>query len=284
VLQSIIGEVNNARHPRELEGSGLLPVDSGFSLHFQPSTHLLKPERDAIAIGDHCGLIVAGVKDTGRALAKVLSDYAPDLDSGDKTEGPAGRYICDWLRATVFSEDPYALSVVFAVFRTVFDFVRVKNNFVNERLGPLQRTNVLANFRMYIPSLGVKHTFEIQFKLQDLFTITLAEHRFYDIIRAQSIHDIVSRPIFTDLEPAESIQELLARAGKSAHMHSFISSVDGVSFRTTARSARTTRHTLPQNLEMQDFGNDLFRLTCAPAWKGASEYEKFLRQGKERKN
>ena len=136
------------------------------------------------------------LKDAGRALVKVLSDYKPEIEQGKKSQKPAGRYVCDWLRATEYTEDPYTLAVAFGVFRHVFELVRVKNNFSNDKLGPLQRTNMLANFNMFIPSLGVSHVFEVQFKLQDLFTITLAEHLFYDVIRAQSFQDLVGRPLF----------------------------------------------------------------------------------------
>lgn len=156
----------------------------------------LKPEVTAITSGDHCGLIIAGVKDAGRALVKVRTDYRPEIEQGNKKEQAAGRYVCDWLRATVFAEDPYTLAVAFAVLRHEFEFVRVKNNFRNEKLVAVQRTNMLANFRMQVPLLGVRHVFEVQFKLQDLFTITLAEHLFYNVIRAQDFEDLARKPLF----------------------------------------------------------------------------------------
>merc|ERR1711968_20015 len=90
------------------------------------------------------------------------------------------------------------------------------------KLGPLQRTNMLANFRVRFPSLGVRHVFEVQFKLQDLFTITLAEHLFYDVIRAQSFQDLASKPIFSDQafeaeeKPGESVQDFIARVSHEA--------------------------------------------------------------------
>jgi len=196
ILVRIIDVFNKSTHPRELERLGLLPAGSGFLLPFQPSLHVLKPEGAATRMGTHCGLILGRVKDAGRALAKVETDYKPEAEAGLRLEQPTARYVCDWLRATVLSEDPYALVVLLGVFRHIFDCVRIKNNFANNTLEVSQRTNMLANFRMHVPSLGVCHVFEIQFKLQDLYAITKEMHNYYDVVRATEFRELASKPIF----------------------------------------------------------------------------------------
>ena len=62
------------------------------------------------------------VKSKARILDKI-KEYK------NKPEKPHARYVCDFLRATIFAADPYALAVAFYYFQQKFkdDIVRVKN-------------------------------------------------------------------------------------------------------------------------------------------------------------
>ncbi|CAE7273365.1 unnamed protein product [Symbiodinium sp. CCMP2592] len=114
-------------------------------LKFEPLMHPLQPDPKAKKVGKHVGLLVAPIKAKDRAYEKTVDDYAKDPS---KHEKPAARYVCDFLRATIFAADPFVLAVAFRQVEKAFDIVRVKNKFINEKLPPEERTNILVNLHV----------------------------------------------------------------------------------------------------------------------------------------
>jgi len=137
-------------------------------------------------------------------------------------------YILDWLRATVCAQDPYLLSVFFAVLQQspeMFRLQRVKNKFFDESYEENIRTNVLINLFLLYPAdkdsyraskllLGKFNpelvgrpltSCEIQLTLNDFLTIKRLMHTYYEIKRsAMGAMSMLKHPMFMDdftLEP-----------------------------------------------------------------------------------
>ncbi|CAE7231978.1 unnamed protein product [Symbiodinium sp. CCMP2592] len=162
-------------------------------LQLDPSMHRLQHE-DGAEVGPHLGLLVASIKSKERALAKINTDYQEDFKAGKKKEEPLARYVCDFLRATIYAADPFALALAFHEFKKRFKIVRVKNKFANEKLKTEERTNILVNF--WVESGDMKQIGEVQFLMQEYLTAKSIQHLYYDVARAKSEDELFDKPIF----------------------------------------------------------------------------------------
>ncbi|CAE7939057.1 unnamed protein product, partial [Symbiodinium necroappetens] len=106
-----------------------------------------------------------------RAQAKINTDYQQDFEAGKKKELPLARYVCDFLRATIYAADPFALALAFHEFQKRFKIVRVKNKFANEKLKTEERTNILVNF--WVETEDMKQIGEVQFLMQEIYVYNL---------------------------------------------------------------------------------------------------------------
>ncbi|CAE7770603.1 unnamed protein product, partial [Symbiodinium pilosum] len=167
-------------------------------LKLDPSTHKLQPEAGAVEHGKHLGLLVASVKSKERALAKVNTDYQEDFETGTKTEQPLARYVCDFLRATIYASDPFALAIAFHAFQERFNtkIVRVKNKFADSepKLKDEERTNILVN--LWVEAGNMRQIGEVQFLLQEYLTAKSLQHLYYDVARAKAASELFDKPIF----------------------------------------------------------------------------------------
>ncbi|CAE7618972.1 unnamed protein product [Symbiodinium microadriaticum] len=138
--------------------------------------------------------MVASIKSKERAQAKINTDYQQDFEAGKKKEQPLARYVCDFLRATIYAADPFALALAFHEFQKRFKIVRVKNKFANEKLKTEERTNILVNF--WIETEDMKQIGEVQFLMQEYLTAKSIQHMYYDVARAKSEDELFDKPIF----------------------------------------------------------------------------------------
>ncbi|CAE7213636.1 unnamed protein product [Symbiodinium sp. CCMP2592] len=129
-----------------------------------------------------------------RALAKVTTDYQEDFEKGTKTEQPLARYVCDFLRATIYASDPFALAIAFHTLQEKFKIVRVKNKFADAKLKDEERTNILVN--LWVEGGDMKQIGEVQFLLQEYLTAKSLQHLYYDVARAKAASELFDKPIF----------------------------------------------------------------------------------------
>lgn len=162
-------------------------------LRLDPSLYRLQHE-DGAEVGRHFGLMVASIKSKERAQAKINTDYQQDFEAGKKKELPLARYVCDFLRATIYAADPFALALAFHEFQKRFKIVRVKNKFANEKLKTEERTNILVNF--WVETEDMKQIGEVQFLMQEYLTAKSIQHMYYDVARAKSEDELLDKPIF----------------------------------------------------------------------------------------
>eukprot|EP00439_Symbiodinium_sp_Y106_P003530 s5117_g1.t1 len=162
-------------------------------LRLDPSIYRLQHE-DGAEVGPHLGLLVASIKSKERALAKINTDYQQDFEAGKKKELPLARYVCDFLRATIYAADPFALALAFHEFQKRFKIVRVKNKFANEKLKKEERTNILVNF--CAETEDMKQIGEVQFLMQEYLTAKSIQHMYYDVARAKNEDELFDKPIF----------------------------------------------------------------------------------------
>ncbi|CAE7475197.1 unnamed protein product, partial [Symbiodinium microadriaticum] len=100
-------------------------------------------------------------------------------------------YVCDFLRATIYAADPFALALAFHEFQ---DSSKVKNKFANEKLKTEERTNILVNF--WVETEDMKQIGEVQFLMQEYLTAKSIQHMYYDVARAKSEDELLDKPIF----------------------------------------------------------------------------------------
>eukprot|EP00439_Symbiodinium_sp_Y106_P012366 s5117_g1.t2 len=103
-------------------------------------------------------------------------------------------YVCDFLRATIYAADPFALALAFHEFQKRFKIVRVKNKFANEKLKKEERTNILVNF--CAETEDMKQIGEVQFLMQEYLTAKSIQHMYYDVARAKNEDELFDKPIF----------------------------------------------------------------------------------------
>mmetsp|Transcript_34888 Transcript_34888/g.64989 ORF Transcript_34888/g.64989 Transcript_34888/m.64989 type:complete len:229 (+) Transcript_34888:127-813(+) len=186
-LLELCSEVNAIDSETTLEEMGFQ------DLRFEPSTHPLQPDSSAAVLGEQVGLLVAPIKAKDRALAKIENDYQVDFKAGKKQEMPLARYLCDFLRATIFASDPFVLAVAFHKLKEHPEVVRVKNKFRDEKT-PETRTNILVN--LWIRHGDEEQIGEVQFLLQDYLTAKSLQHLYYDVVRAERPAEPWDKPIF----------------------------------------------------------------------------------------
>ena len=113
---------------------------------------------------------------------------------------PAARYLCDFLRATIYAEDPYVIAMAFEMFKNRCDGLpRVSNYFVGHEHKPREaQTFINTNFRIVDPDTNTEHFAEVQFALQDFLTIKGIQHEYYEVNRAESVDELLARPLGGD--------------------------------------------------------------------------------------
>merc|ERR1712224_1090637 len=114
LLVNIVKDLNRfadvcARSQQITQHVAALGVDPNlFTLRVNKQLHRVSPLNQQGCFecsGDVCGAVIAPIKGGDRALAKALAYHKKDwIDTF-----PAGRWICDFLRATVYAQDPYIL-------------------------------------------------------------------------------------------------------------------------------------------------------------------------------
>jgi len=137
-------------------------------------------------------------------------------------------YVLDWLRATVYSQDPYVLSVFFLLLQEsneMFEVQRVKNKFFDMKYPENIRTNVLINLLLkypatldsyrvsglilgdFDPELAGKAltSCEIQLTLMDFLMIKSLMHTYYEVKRSsEGAASVLERPIFMNADTMKS--------------------------------------------------------------------------------
>lgn len=96
--------------------------------------------------------------------------YVPKL-SGKKSELPLARYVCDFLRATIFASDPYVLAVAWLCFlvKVYGVYGLFQTNLENQRYV----------FRIQAKSSGEVSFFEVAFwQLQKEFEFVRVKNKF----------------------------------------------------------------------------------------------------------
>lgn len=200
-MKVIVEAVNSVEYVEQLKTNDtfksldIKDIIDKFKMPLLPDTFVLKPEKKAVSSGKSCGLYVGPVKTKDRGAAKVETDYVADFRKGKKDKKPLARYVCDWLRCTIYTADPYVLALVYALLEKVTTIIRVKNNFIATDGDEVKRTNFLINFGITNDE-GQEHIGEVQLTLQDYMTIKNEQHKFYEVERAGSITEIIFQPIF----------------------------------------------------------------------------------------
>ncbi|CAE7738767.1 unnamed protein product, partial [Symbiodinium pilosum] len=133
-LACVVGKVNDDA-PKETETS----AKPGYTLQPESGSQW-NP-------GDVLGFVLAPVKDPKRALDKIKGDYEKDYEQKKKTSKPLARYVCDFLRATIYAADPEVLAKAYDVLKKQREhsILRVKNKFGNNSLPAEDRTSILVN-------------------------------------------------------------------------------------------------------------------------------------------
>ena len=200
LLQSIVQDLNECAFECDADGAyatqsehiAALGIDpSIYKLRFYPSLFRLRGKG-----ADICALQIAPVKDFDRCLFKAAA-FQEETSWCSADSAPAARHICDYLRATIYAEDPFVLSLAFAMLKIRCDGLpRVSNYYVGHEDKPSARqVFVNTNCRLFDPDTETEHFAEVQFILQDFFTIRSIQHDYYEITRANSVPELLARPI-----------------------------------------------------------------------------------------
>ena len=210
--------------------------------------------------------------DEGKIPSRVLPSSLNNIQSARILTGLD--YVLDWLRATVCAQDPYLLSVFFAVIQEnsrMFRLQRVKNKFFDDQYEENIRTNVLINlfllyppdedtyrssklhFGKFDPQLAGKPltSCEIQLTLNDYLTIKGLMHTYYEIKRSTTgALAILKHPIFMNdftLEPQipDVVREIKAQEASIKRVtHRFIQKL-----KRKARERKESDSSLPSRKE-----------------------------------
>ena len=143
-----------------------------------------------------CGIKFAPLKEFERCLAKAVSFHGESW----LAYKPAARYLCDVMRATIYAQDPYVISLAFAMFKNRCEGCpRVSNYFVgHEHIPQEAQTFINTTFRVIDPDTKTEHFAELQFALQDFLTIKGIQHEFYEVSRAATDDELLARPLGED--------------------------------------------------------------------------------------
>jgi hypothetical protein len=141
------------------------------------------------------GVKFAPLKDFERCFAKAVSFHGQSW----LEHAPAGRYLGDILRATIYAQDPYVISIAFAMFKNRCEGCpRVSNYFMNTNVPPEVQTFINTTFRVVDPDTETEHFAELQFALQDFLTIKEIQHEYYEVLRAGTVDELLARPLGDD--------------------------------------------------------------------------------------
>ena len=100
------------------------------------------------------------------------------------------------MRATIYAQDPYVISIAFAMFKNRCEGCpRVSNYFMNTHVPPEVQTFINTTFRVVDPDTETEHFAEIQFALQDFLTIKDIQHEYYEITRAGTVDELLFSPL-----------------------------------------------------------------------------------------
>jgi hypothetical protein len=140
-----------------------------------------------------CRVKFGPIKEAERCLPKAVAFHGKSWCE----HAPAARYLCDYLRATIFAQDPYVISIAFAMFKNRCEGLpRVSNYFVGHDDKPREaQTFINTNFRVVDPDTETEHFAELQFALQDFLTIKTIQHEYYEVTRARSVDELLARPL-----------------------------------------------------------------------------------------
>lgn len=269
------------------EASKISDLDEFVSSHGIPyldfddsPENLVKGKRLSLQFGSIKGIERAVVKaeekrdemDEGKIPSRVLPSSLNNIQSARILTGLD--YVLDWLRATVCAQDPYLLSVFFAVIQEnsrMFRLQRVKNKFFDDQYEENIRTNVLINlfllyppdedtyrssklhFGKFDPQLAGKPltSCEIQLTLNDYLTIKGLMHTYYEIKRSTTgALAILKHPIFMNdftLEPQipDVVREIKAQEASIKRVtHRFIQKL-----KRKARERKESDSSLPSRKE-----------------------------------
>jgi len=175
LLMSIVQDLNECarncaaawQHANQAEHIAALGVDPNkYSLRISSASDL------NVSFGEEkgiCGVKFAPIKEFERCLAKAVAFHGQAWVE----HAPAARYLCDYLRATIYAEDPYVIAIAFEMFKNRCDGLpRVSNYFVGHEHKPREaQTFINTNFRIVDPDTKIEHFAEVQFALQDFLTI-----------------------------------------------------------------------------------------------------------------
>ena len=176
-----------------------------YSLRVSSASVLQKLDQPGSVVfaGKISGVVFAPVKDFERCLAKSLKYHRADW----LQTVPAARAICDFLRATIYAQDPYVLSLAYAMLKNRSDGIpRVSNYYIGHEHMPLEKqTFINTNILLVDPETEVEHFAEVQFALQDFLTMKGIQHEYYEITRAESASEVLARPFSDSMRVSRKI-------------------------------------------------------------------------------
>ena len=132
LLMSIVEDLNmcatkcaHDTYASQSEHIAALGVDPAkFSLRISSAFEVERANMQSTCI---CGIKFAPMKEFERCLAKAVSFHGQSW----LEHAPAARYLCDILRATIYAQDPYVISIAFAMFMNrCYGCPRVSNYFI----------------------------------------------------------------------------------------------------------------------------------------------------------
>ena len=91
------------------------------------------------------------------------------------------------------------IAIAFAMFKNRCEGLpRVSNYFMDTHVPPDKQTFINTTFRLFDPDTKTEHFAELQFALQDFLTIKAIQHEYYEVNRAESVDELLARPLGGD--------------------------------------------------------------------------------------
>jgi hypothetical protein len=202
LLMSIVDDLNECARKCEEAGPYASQSEHIAALGIDPKKYNLRissaftvQRTQAQGVGI-CGIKFAPIKEFERCLAKAVSFHGQSW----LEHKPAARYLCDVMRATIYAQDPYVISIAFEMFKNRCEGLpRVSNYFIgHEHIPPEARTFINTTFRVVDPDTETEHFAELQFALLDFLTIKGIQHEYYEVTRAGSVDELLARPLGGD--------------------------------------------------------------------------------------
>ena len=163
LLTSIVEDLNMCAtkcaediYSSQSEHIAALGVDpANFSLRISSAFEV---ERTYVQGTGICGVNFAPMKEFERCLAKAVSFHGQSW----LEHKPAARYLCDVMRATIYAQDPYVISIAFAMFKNRCEGLpRVSNYFMDTHVPPDKQTFINTTFRLFDPDTKTEHFAEV---------------------------------------------------------------------------------------------------------------------------